>query len=208
MVAGTFLPVERLGEKASLRRMVRERREAMSGRARRAASSQVVRLLTELTPPICAGWTLDEVPIGSTVMSYMAFGPELDLGEFHNVIVAAGGRLVVPRVNGRIIEAVECRPGTPLVVSRFGIAEPVGEPIDPLTIDVVLVPAVCFDRRGHRIGYGAGYYDRFLPLTRADCRHIGVAFARQLIDRVPEEPHDRPVGMLITNEEVITVGDS
>jgi 5-formyltetrahydrofolate cyclo-ligase len=141
-------------------------------------------------------------------MSYMAFGAEPDLGAFHTAIFAADSRLIVPRVSGRIIEPVEYRPGTELVVSRFGIAEPVGEPIDPLTIDVVLVPAVCFDRRGHRIGYGAGYYDRFLPLTRTDCRRIGVAFANQLVDRVPDEPHDQPVGMLITDEGAILVGDS
>ena len=186
------------GDKASLRRMVREQREAMSEPARTSAASQVVgHLVAELMPQV-----------GRIVMSYMAFGPELDLHEFHDVILATGGRLVVPRVNGRIIEPVEFRPGTELVVSRFGIAEPVGEPIDPLTIDVVLVPGVCFDRRGHRVGYGAGYYDRFLPLTRPDCRRIGVAYGGQLVDRVSDEPHDQTVDMLITDEEVIVVADS
>ncbi len=190
--------MERHGEKAALRNRVRHDREAMGVMARRDASSLVVgHLLGEL-----------RAALGSTVMSYMAFGAELDLGAVHQALLAAGGRLIVPRVSGRIIEPVEVRPGTEFVVSRFGIAEPVGEPIDPLTIDVVLVPAVCFDRRGHRIGYGAGYYDRFLPLTRPDCRRVGVGFAEQLVDLVPDEPHDQPVEMLITDAGVINFGDS
>lgn len=189
--------MEGIVDKASLRQTIRDRRESMGIVARGDASARVVRhLLDGLSSQL-----------GSTVMSYMAFGAELDLQALHQAIFAAGGRLIVPRVAGRMIEPVEYRPGTELVASRFGIAEPVGEPIDPLTVDLVLVPAVCFDRRGHRIGYGAGYYDRFLPLTRADCRRIGVAFAEQLVSRVPDEPHDEPVGLLITDEEVMVIGD-
>jgi 5-formyltetrahydrofolate cyclo-ligase len=185
-------------DKAALRRLVRGRRDAMGERARADASALVVgHLRTQLA-----------AHLGSTVMSYMAFGAELDLGDLHDMILAAGGRLIVPRVSGRLIEPVEFRPGIDVLVSRFGITEPVGEPIDSLAIDVVLVPAVCFDRRGHRIGYGAGYYDRFLTLTRTDCRRIGVAFADQMVDRVPEESHDQPVEMVVTNEEVMVVGDS
>ncbi len=145
---------------------------------------------------------------GATVMSYLAFGAELDLTAFHEAILSAGGRLVMPRVNGSVIEPVEFRADGAVAVSAFGIREPLGDPIDPGQIDLVVVPAVCFDRRGHRIGYGAGYYDRFLPLTRADARHVGVAFALQIIDRVPDESHDHRVPTIVTDEEVIVVGDS
>ncbi len=188
-------------EKAMLRARVKLTRDATTTEWRMAAARAVERHLAGVVGPLG----------GRTVMSYLAFGTELDLDGFHDRAIRAGAALVVPRVNGPVIEAVAYLPGTglpgtELPVSRFGIREPVGEPIDPVEIDIVLVPALCFDRRGHRLGYGAGYYDRFLPSTSPDALIIGVVFALQVVDRVPDEPHDHPVPVIVTDEEVIVVG--
>ena len=69
--------------------------------------------------------------------------------------------------------------------------------IDPREIDVMAVPLVAFDDTGARLGYGGGNYDRYLPLLRPDCLVAGVAFAEQRVDRVPVEPHDRPLPRII-----------
>lgn len=66
---------------------------------------------------------------------------------------------------------------TDLVENAWGIREPSGgEKADPKEIDLALVPLLCFDERGYRVGYGKGYYDRFLRLCRADCLKVGLSF--------------------------------
>ncbi|HEY5663063.1 MAG TPA: 5-formyltetrahydrofolate cyclo-ligase [Ilumatobacter sp.] len=71
-------------------------------------------------------------------------------------------------------------------------------PDDPGAIDVVIVPGLAFTRRGDRLGQGGGWYDRVLAGVRDDCVTIGVAFAPQLVDELPVEPHDRPVDLVVT----------
>lgn len=87
-------------------------------------------------------------------------------------------KTVVPRVNksGGQLEHIQVDRATKMVESAWGIPEPVdGGFIDEDLIDIVLVPLLCFDLRGHRVGYGAGYYDRFLAKTRPDCKKIGLS---------------------------------
>jgi 5-formyltetrahydrofolate cyclo-ligase len=91
------------------------------------------------------------------------------------------------------------RPGAPLEAAPFGLSHPPAEAgtVDP---DVLLVPLAAFDRRGHRIGYGRGYYDRALARldARGRRRAIGVAFSVQEVDAVPDEPHDRRLDAVLT----------
>lgn len=84
----------------------------------------------------------------------------------------------------------------PLVTSRFGIREPAtSEPeVEPSVLDLVLVPALVLDTRGYRLGYGGGYYDRFLPRLRPDCRTLGIA--PFTVPELPIDPWDIPVGLL------------
>ena len=100
------------------------------------------------------------------VLSYMAFGSELDLDELHRELLLQGRLLVAPRVpaQGRVLELRQVADLTKdLAPSRWGIPEPLPEYcplVDPAQIDLVLVPGVAFDRSGNRLGYGAGFYDR------------------------------------------------
>jgi 5-formyltetrahydrofolate cyclo-ligase len=73
-------------------------------------------------------------------------------------------------------------------------------PADPRSIDVVIVPGLAFTASGERLGQGGGWYDRFLAETREDCTVIGVAFAEQIVDEIPCEPHDRRVDVVVTDE--------
>ena len=95
------------------------------------------------------------------------------------------------------------RPGDALIPERFGTARPTGEERAP---DFLLVPLLAFDRRGGRLGYGAGYYDRTLPLL-APCFAMGCAFAAQEVPAVPMGPYDIPLDAIATEREVIRCPD-
>ncbi len=72
-------------------------------------------------------------------------------------------------------------------------------PPDPQTVDVVIVPGIAFTAAGDRLGQGGGWYDRFLLRVRPDCVTIGVGFEPQLVDRLPVEPHDVRLDLVVTD---------
>ena len=85
---------------------------------------------------------------------------------------------VVPRVDHETeeLESLKYGQDTELIPSPWQIGEPAhNDHVEPTEIDMVLVPLVCFDRRGHRVGYGRGYYDRFLRSCRPDCQKVGLS---------------------------------
>ncbi|APE38811.1 5-formyltetrahydrofolate cyclo-ligase [Nocardia mangyaensis] len=85
--------------------------------------------------------------------------------------------------------------------ARFGLLEPTAPSLPPETVSeaaTILVPALAVDRRGVRLGRGAGYYDRTLGAARADTRLIAVVRDAELVDRLPEEAHDRRMGWALT----------
>lgn len=87
-----------------------------------------------------------------------------------------------------------------------GIPEPDSDilnRLDPKKIDLVIIPGVGFDFNKHRIGYGAGYYDRFLPKLRPDCIKAGVAYSFQLVDKIPTGRYDMPMDIIITEDMII-----
>ncbi len=173
-------------EKAELRAQIRAQRDGLTSEERAHGSS---RICVEIGA---------RYPLGGTVMSYLAFGSEVDLSDVHDAVFAAGGRILVPRVEAPRIVAVELVPDGDAPVSRFGIREPTGPEVEPATIDLVLVPGVAFDRSGRRLGYGAGYYDQFLTRVAPGTPLVGICFSVQIADRVPSEPHDRTVDVVIT----------
>lgn len=97
------------------------------------------------------------------------------------------------------------KPGMRLMKGRHDILmPPANEPF--VTPDTVIVPLVAFDRARHRLGFGAGYYDRTIEQLRKyekDVEVIGVAFAVQELERIPFEPHDAMLDKVITEKEVI-----
>ena len=71
--------------------------------------------------------------------------------------------------------------------------------VDPASLDVVVVPGLAFTADGRRLGQGGGHYDRFLPRLRPACVTIGAAFAEQLVDDLPTEPHDIRLTLVVTD---------
>jgi 5-formyltetrahydrofolate cyclo-ligase len=96
-------------------------------------------------------------------------------------------------------------PATDLVPGAWGIPEPREglEEVPAERMDVVVVPGAAFDAAGRRCGYGGGFYDAYLPLTRAGVPWVALAFEAQLVDELPCEPHDLAVGAIVTETRLI-----
>ncbi len=115
--------------------------------------------------------------------------------------VAASGRLVLPRVDGdalrmhRVPHLDGLRSG-PL---RLREPPPHATMVDPSFIDVILVPGLAFDAAGNRLGRGRGFYDRLLAVLPPTVPRIGVAYACQIVDRVPTERYDVPMTTVVTS---------
>src|SRR5665647_1454109 len=94
--------------------------------------------------------------------------------------------------------------GAPLASGQWGIREPTPEAAE-VAPDILIVPLACFDRTGHRIGYGAGYYDMTINALRAKkpTLAIGIAFAAQEIPKVPATERDAPLDLVLTEREII-----
>lgn len=97
-------------------------------------------------------------------------------------------------------------PGPAVRPGAFGVLEPVqdGE-VPPTSLDALLVPALAFSTDGDRLGFGAGFYDRFLPLLPVHVPRIGVCYDWQIQPRLPREPHDACVSHLVTDLRLIAV---
>ncbi len=134
-----------------------------------------------------------------TVMLYHPVGNEVDLTPLMEEIWRDPKKvLLLPKItaDGEMV-AVEV-PGRELLrKGKFNIVEPIGGKIvKPEKIDFVAVPGVAFDKRGCRLGFGKGYYDRFLPRVKGF--KAGVAYDFQVVDTVPCEGHDVPLDAVIT----------
>lgn len=173
----------------------------------RRALSQEEQL--EATRAVCA--QLLRTPAfmqAGTVMAYMAARGELSLAPLLEELLSTGRGLCLPccegagRMSARRVTAL-----SQLAPGAYGLPEPGADcpEIAPEELDLVLVPGTAFDVRGGRIGQGGGYYDRFLPRTRA--YRIGVCHDFALLERLPLQAHDqnmdavvRPSGLIIARE--------
>lgn len=144
-----------------------------------------------------------------TIMTFISFGSEIDTHEFIKKGIADGKNISVPVTfhEGRIMKPSIIKSFDELEPGYFNILTPKQEfirYIDPLEIDLIIVPGAVFDRSGYRVGYGGGYYDRFLSNEiRSDIPKVGIAFDLQVVDSVPKENHDIPVDYIITEIEII-----
>jgi len=150
---------------------------------------------------------LPEFHDASVVMIYLNIDTEVDTVAVALAAWSADKSVLVPRVNisERHMIALECRSlHAGLMPGSFGILEPVdGEPWPIEGIDFVVVPGLAFDRAGHRLGQGAGFYDRFLATEGMRAFTCGLAFEEQLIQRVPVDATDWPMDAVVTDHEIV-----
>ena len=179
--------------KDGLRLRFRAARDAVGPRARKEAAAAIARRLEGI----------DRYVEARRLVFYASFGSEVETGPLMEAAQAAGRVVALPRMEGKTLVLHEHGPGDPLEPNAFGIPEP--PPSAPTVAldaaDVVLVPGLAFDRRGHRLGYGGGYYDRLLR-TSPHAYRIGLAYGFQLVERLPAMHHDEPLDAIVTESDV------
>ena len=147
---------------------------------------------------------LSEFRAAGMVLLFYSFGSEVTTTAIAEHILAEGKRLFLPYLTPQGMEAAEVLPGDPLLPSGYGPREPSRRhPLDPAEVDLVVTPGLAFDRRGFRLGYGGGHYDRYLSRLRPETTRIGLAYSAQLIDRVPEESSDQKLHLVVTDSETV-----
>ncbi|MCJ2104816.1 5-formyltetrahydrofolate cyclo-ligase [Methylobacterium sp. E-041] len=176
-------------DKAALRSDALARRDALDPETRRAGSLAIAE--HALTVAGLAEATL--------VGAFWPIRSEADPRPLIECLFARGQRVALPKVTPDGLVFREWRAGETLVAGRFGLSEP-RDDLPALDPTALIVPLAAFDRRGQRIGYGRGYYDQAISrLSRSGpVLTIGIAFSVQEIQRVPAEPHDRPLDHLVT----------
>ena len=181
--------------KAALRTAALALRDALPAAERQAAAEAIA---TRGLPV--------EVTQGAIVSGFMPMKTEINPLPLLRKLAAAGAQLALPAIAGRgkplIMRAWQV--GGPLKAGQWGIREPMADAAK-VAPDILIVPLACFDRAGHRIGYGAGYYDMTINALRAKKKvvAIGIAFAAQEIPRVPATERDERLDLVLTEREVI-----
>jgi len=156
-------------------------------------------------------FSLKEFNVAKNIMLYVSFNTEADTQKIIKELLNKKEKtIVVPYViKGDFkLHLSELKSFNELKPKTFGILEPREMYIrefNPDMLDLVIVPGIAFDKKGHRIGYGYGYYDRFLKTIKKKAVKIGLAFDFQLIESIPEEEHDVPMNIVVTDKEILRI---
>lgn len=137
-----------------------------------------------------------------SIFIYNSFRSEVDtsyiIEEALNEKIVA---LPVTNINDHSMEAYEINKDSVFIQDSYGIQSPdkkTSKIINPKEIDLAIVPLLAFDAYGNRLGYGGGYYDRYLPRLREDAICVGLAFSNQFIEEIPIEKYDKKLDYVIT----------
>ncbi len=188
----------RAGEnKAELRKSLKAKRDGLSLTYRTKRSRKLMGRLCTF---------LDSLPVGR-LYSYSPFGSEVDISGLRAYAAERGIPLLLPRAEeNHQMSFYETGPDEELYASSYGILEPLPkETLPPLPegkIDVVMVPGLAFDEAGYRLGYGGGYYDRFIEEDEFRL-FVALSFEEQVVRILPREKWDKRVNYLITPERLI-----
>ena len=191
---------EVLRQKKLLRAEASARRETQPDAQR--ASQEIFRQLT----------ALPEYMAARTVMLYLDFLSEVRTRWFLPTAWSEGKHVVVPYCENGEIELFRLDHVGELAPGTIGVLEPRrelrGRPdrkVDRAGPDLIVVPGLAFDRRGGRLGYGKGYYDRFLHQARGDATRVAVCFECQMFAEIPHLPHDIRMNMIVTEKAVYQI---
>ena len=186
-------------EKLRLRREATARRDALPAGERTAAAETIAGRKFPLT-----------ITPGVIVSGFMPLKSEINPLPLMQKLAQSGARLALPTIAGRgrplIMRAWQW--GEALDRGQWDIREPKPEAAE-VEPDILLVPLLAFDRSGHRVGYGAGYYDMTINRLRSHkpVTAIGIAFAVQEVAAVPATPRDARLDLVLTEREVIAFKD-
>ncbi|MDE2307845.1 MAG: 5-formyltetrahydrofolate cyclo-ligase [Xanthomonadaceae bacterium] len=184
-----------------LRQNLAERRRALSPPERMMAAQGLRRSLEQLP----------EYHADNRVAGYWASDGELPLNLVIPPLAARGQQFLLPVIGpGKRLRFAPWQSGEEVQPNRYGIPEPVapGERLEPFQLDLVFLPLLGFDRRGQRLGYGGGYYDRSFAFLKKQARPtepllVGIAYAFQELPRIDAEAWDVALDFVATERELI-----
>lgn len=184
-------------QKKATRKKIIEKKLQITDEYIQASSKEITRILLGT----------DEFKAARTIMCYLSFGQEVDTKMIIDECYKQKKTILIPIILKKedgttYMEASQLLdPLSDLAPGTMGILEPKSNSIrirDPKIIDLVIIPGLAFDKKGNRLGYGAGYYDYFLERLREDCKQIALTFSFQLIDNIPTQEHDKKISNIIT----------
>lgn len=189
-------------DKKLVREKLKSLRLSLSGKEVLAKSSKIQKSL----------FGLPEFQRANTICFYVAKGNEVQTEGMIKESMKLGKRVLVPitdKKSGRLVLSKLSDYDLELAPGAFGVLEPkpTCRQIVPATqVELIIVPGVAFDIRGHRMGHGKGYYDRFLrhvSSLKTGALFIGLAYESQVLDEIPHGPTDTPVHKIVTEKRVI-----
>jgi 5-formyltetrahydrofolate cyclo-ligase len=195
MTTEMAIPADNQNQKAQLRAEALVRRDALPAAVRAAGAEAIA----SRPFPI-------KFEQGAIISGFSPMKSEINPVPLLRKLADAGAKLALPAIVGRgkplIMRAWSF--GEPLASGQWGIREPVPE-LPEVSPDILIVPLAAFDRVGHRIGYGAGYFDMTINALRAKKKiiAIGIAFAAQEIPQVPATERDARLDLVLTERETI-----
>ena len=184
-----------MDSKDSLRKKIIGERQNIDGKKALLASQAV------------AGALLKLIPHDAKIAGYWPMRGEIDIKEPLNQLYKIGNIVSLPIIpdTEKILKFLKYSPNTNLVAGKFGtLCPPADSP--EITPDIVIIPMVGFDEKGHRLGYGGGYYDATLAHLRSRNKNllaIGVAYSLQKTHKLPTHNGDQKMDIIVTEKKVI-----
>lgn len=180
-------------DKNLIRTEIRKRRDLLSNLAREEKSEKIMKYFFEL----------NDYKSAEKIMCYISFSSEVNTFPMLKRIISDKGSVWVPVIRGNDILAVRIKSLYGLRKNKFGILEPSHARREKeVYFDIIVVPGIAFDKKGNRIGFGKGYYDRFLNKIPAK-RKIALCFDFQILPKLPTSESDQKVEKIITEKGVI-----
>lgn len=177
--------------KEKLRRSYLKTREGLEEGKRKKLSELIVNRLLSLS-------------VLKSARRLLLFCPhkgEPDITPLFKWALCEGKDVVLPKVEGEELKLIRVSDTEGLEPGSFCILEPTeGEEVSPESVELSLIPGVVFDKKGYRLGFGRGYYDRLMD--RLGGLKVGVAYEFQIVEEVPRDSWDRPVDMVVTEENI------
>lgn len=185
--------MEENSEKTSLRKLLLGRRDNLSADFMKIASKQIQKNLKRI----------ESYREAQTIASYYSIGSEVRTQDIMQEIISDGKTLALPKIDNGMLVFYNVKKFEDLEKGEFGIMEPKQNCSVVDKFDIILVPAVAMTRAGQRLGYGKGFYDRFL--AGKNITSVALTYSRLVVKHIPRSDNDVQINWVVTEDQVITV---
>lgn len=183
-------------EKKDLRNIILNKRNSIDNNTKEEMDREIFNRLINL----------DLYKEAKNIFIYLSFGSEIDTNPIIDRALEDGKEVYIPKIykSNKEMKAIRLNSFEDLEENSMGILEPKDDSnfIDKENIDLIIVPGAVFDLEGNRIGYGGGYYDRFLSNIKDKRNKVALAYDLQIVENIEAEEHDIKVDYIITNYRI------